>query len=55
MIYEITVILDTLHRSKHLSVETCHPHVELCSNYNKGTPAGIPSQIPEDLVVLAAL
>ncbi len=25
MFYEITLILDTLHRSKHLSVETCHP------------------------------
>jgi hypothetical protein len=23
--YEITVVLDTLPRSKHLSVETCHP------------------------------
>ena len=26
---EITLILDTLLRSGHLSVETCHPHVEL--------------------------
>ena len=28
---EITLILDTLLRSKHLSVETCHPHMEFSS------------------------
>jgi hypothetical protein len=27
MLNEITLILDTLLRSKHLNVETCHPHV----------------------------
>ena len=44
---EITLILDTLLRSKHLSVETCHPHmefsrfIELVALSHRKSPAAI--------------
>jgi hypothetical protein len=38
---EITLILDALLRSRHLSVETCHPHVQFSISPARTKPAGL--------------
>ena len=54
MLNEITLILDTLLRSRHLPVETCHPHVQFSSSPTgrnlpdfKGTPPRGRHQMPD--------